>query len=141
MFKVLGPHTTTVMGEALLLSLGVRTTWLYRESSITSEGEGDSERHLWLKGLCSHTGMRRTDFFLLHFAAKQQKKQTQVGVSRSFTFSSSKPEGEPSSARLQKSGHGRSRVINNSRETWGLSLLLSLLRSDFRKSHPSIALG
>ena len=56
MFKVLGPHTTTVMGEALLMSLGVRTAWLYRESSITSEGEGDSERHPWLKGLCSHTG-------------------------------------------------------------------------------------
>lgn len=99
MFKVLGPHTYTVKGEALLLSLGVRTALVSRGSSITSEGEGDSEGHLWLEGLWSHAGMRRTDFFLLTFAAKQQKKQIQVGVSRSFTFSSSEPEGKPSSCK------------------------------------------
>jgi hypothetical protein len=57
--------------------------------------------HGW-KGFCSSEGMRRTDFFLLTFAAKQQKKQTQVGVSRSFTFSSREPEGEPRNARLQE---------------------------------------
>jgi hypothetical protein len=64
----------------------VYTAWLFRGSSITSEGEGDSESTRGWKGLCSSEGMRRTDFFLLAFAAKQQKKQTQVGVSRSFTF-------------------------------------------------------
>ena len=103
MFKVLSSHTTTVMGEVLLLSLpscsvGGKARLLAKVMATAKGTRG-------LKGLCSSVGMRRTDFFLLAFAAKEQKKQTQVGVSRSFTFSSREPpepEGKPRNARLQK---------------------------------------
>ena len=79
MFKVLGPHTTTVMGEALLMSLGVRTAWLYRESSITSEGEGDSERHPWLKRPLLSYGDEMNRFLLAHFCRETAKEANTGG--------------------------------------------------------------